>query len=385
MAHASAMVIVPKKHLGDADRATLRGHPMSKAPLSYGPFRLAKWEPNTRIILEPNPGFTGPEEWHPKLNRVIFKILPEYSTRLIELQGGKVDMMDSILPEDADTLRKENPEIRLVRRGWRSNDYIAWNMTNPLFQDVNVRKALATAADPEAMIAKLLTSETGETYARRMVGTVTPELCGVHNDDIAPIQHNLEQAKKMLTDAGWADTNGDGTLDKDGKPFQFTLATNTGNKRRADIQILFQAQMREIGVKVDLEKQESNAFFDNLRKRDYDAAVAGWSAGLFVDPSEMWMCDGDERREFNFAGYCNPEVDELIRKGLATPDPVEAAPIWKEMQTKIYEDQPYVFLWWMDEIVGIHERFENVEIDLLSRLHNLHKWEVPEDKVKYKR
>ncbi|NCG20053.1 MAG: hypothetical protein GWP91_13680 [Rhodobacterales bacterium] len=385
MAHASSMALLPKKHLADADRSTLRGHPMSKAPLSYGPWRLSKWEPNNRIVLEPNPHFSGPADWQPHLNRVIFKILPEYSTRLIELEAGNIDMMNAILVRDADRLRTEHPEINLVRRGWRSNDYVAWNLKNPLFADKAVRVALAHAIDVDKMIGKLLTSETGEVYAKRSIGTVTPALCGVHNDDVKPFGYDPEKAKTMLAEAGWTDTDGDGTLDKDGKPFAFTLSTNTGNQRRADIQILVQAQLQQIGIKADLEKAESNAFFDNLREKKFDAAVAGWSAGLFVDPSTIWHCDKEDKSyPFNFPSYCNEKVDELIEKGLHTANPKDAAPYWKEMQAEIYADQPYLFLWWMDEIVGINERFENTQIDVLSATHNLHQWEVPADKVKYK-
>lgn len=386
MAHATSLTLVPKHVLSAADRPTLRGHEMGKKPLSYGPWRLADWKPNSLIVLEPNPNFTGPADLKPKLNRVIFRILPEYSTRLIELESGKVDMMQGITVADADKLRQKNPEIRLVRRGWRSNDYIAWNLQHDIFKDVRVRRALAHAVDIDGMIAKLLTSSTGEAYARRAIGTVTPELCGVHNDDIQPFPYDPEKAKQLLAEAGWKDTNNDGILDKDGKPFEFTLSTNTGNKRRADIQVLVQAQLERIGIKVHLEKAESNAFFENMRKKRFDAAVAGWSAALFVDPTPIWHCDTEERKyEFNFVSYCNPEVDALMEKGLLTPDPAEAAPIWKEVQAKIYEDQPYLFLWWQDEIVGIHERFENTKIDVLSALNDLHDWEVPADKVKHKR
>lgn len=386
MAHASITSFVPKHKLEGADRPTLRGHAMSKKPLSYGPWRLAQWEPGNTIVLEPNPHFTGPSSENPKLNRVIFRILPEYSTRLIELKRGKIDMMQGVNVSDADGLRKEHPEIRLVRRGWRSNDYIAWNLKNPLFEDVRVRRALAHAVDIDDMIGKLLTSETGESYARRSIGTITPALCGVHNDDVTPYPYDPEKARALLAEAGWTDTNGDGILDKDGKRFEFTLSTNTGNKRRADIQILFQAQLERIGIRVNLEKQESNAFFENMRKKQYDAAVAGWSAGLFVDPTTIWSCDTEDKKyEFNFVSYCNPEVDALMNQGLRTPDPRDAAPIWKEVQAKIYEDQPYLFLWWQDEIVAIHDRFQNTKIDVLSSLNDLHQWEVPADKVKYKR
>lgn len=385
MAH-TGLGAAPKHIFGDADRATLRGNENINKPLSYGPFRLASWKPNESFVLEPNPNFTGPDEWKPKLNRVIFRIIPEYSTRLIELESGKVDWMEQILVEDADRLREEHPEINLMRRGWRSQDYVAWNLKNPLFEDKKVRHALAMALDVEGMIQKLLTSKTGESYARRSVGTITPALCGVHNNDIQPISQNVEKAKELLAGAGWTDSDGDGILDKGGKKFSFTLMTNTGNKRRSNASILIQSQLKDIGVEVNLEQIESNAFFQNLRKREYEAALSGWSAGLFVDPSPMWQCDKPEQKnEFNFTSYCSEKTDALIAKGLDTPNPKDAAPIWKEIQAQVYEDQPYAFLWWMDEIVAVHSRFENTTVDILSNLNRLHEWEVPPDKVKYKR
>ena len=396
LAHASALAVMPQHILADADRSTLRGHSFGRAPLASGPFKLARYEPNTRIVLEPNEAFTGPEEMRPNLDRVIFKILPEYSTRLIELQTGRSDYMQSINVADADLIREQNPEIRLERRGWRSMDYVAWNLQNPLFEDVRVRRALAMAVDVDDLIEKVLTSKTGESYARRATGTITPALCGVHNDDIEPLPYNAEQARELLAEAGWRDTTGDGYLDKDGNRFRFTLTTNTGNKRRADVAILIQAHLERLGIRVDIEQQESNTFFENLRRKDYDAALAGWAAGLFVDPSTIWHsdieCDEDSppdceprKYEFNFTGYSNPRADELMQQGLRTPIPEESAPLWQELQEVIYDDQPYLFLWWMDEIVGIHERFEDTTIDVQSALSNLHEWRVPPDKVKYRR
>jgi peptide/nickel transport system substrate-binding protein len=385
MSH-TGLALLPKHVFADADRATLRGNEHSNRPLSYGPWRLAKHEPNQRIILEPNPNFSGPEGFKPRLNRVIFRVIPEYATRLIELESGGIDLMENVLPADADRLRADHPELRLVRRGWRFNDYIAWNQKNPLFQDLRVRKALAMGANIDDMIAKLLTSKTGEKYARHSIGTITPALCGVHNEDVKPLPYDPAAAKKLLGEAGWRDSDGDGLVDNGGKKFEFTLNVNTGNKRRADVAVLLQANLKDIGVGVNIVPIESNTFFENLRKRDYEAALAGWSSALFVDPSTLWHCDTpDKQYAFNFTSYCNPEVDALIDQGLATPNPKDSAPIWKEVQAKIYADQPYLFLYWLDEIVAVHSRFQNTTIDILSTLNRLHEWEVPPDQVKYKR
>jgi peptide/nickel transport system substrate-binding protein len=385
IAHVS-MTVLPRHVLEKVDRATLKGAPFSKAPTVNGPWKLAKYEPAQRFVLEPNEAFTGPAEQRPRLDRVVFKVIPEYATRLLELQNGTVDMMEGIAVADADKLRKDHPNLKLVRRGWRSMDYVGWNLMNSKFSDKRVRKALALAVDVNDMIAKLLTSDSGETYGRPAIGTITPELCGVHNDAVHPLTRDLSEAKRLLAEAGWTDTNGDGIIDKDGQAFQFSLLTNTENKRRADAAIFLQSHLKDVGVRMNIEKLDFNTMTDRMKRRDFEAVLSGWSAALFIDPSNIWHSDPPGRKsEFNYVSYSNPAVDDLIARGLATPKPEEAAPIWKELQATIYEDQPYLFLWWMDEIIALDSRFSTHHINLLSRLYHLNEWEVAPDKVKYRR
>ena len=408
-AHAAVLHPAPRHVLAEADRSTLRGHAFNTSPVITGPWKVASWDRGEKIVLEHNENFTGPEEEKPRLRRIIFRILPEYATRLGDLKTGRVDMMQAILVSDADRLAKDNPEIKLYRRGWRSMDYIGWNQLDPadykakvaalkdgekidldavkphpIFGSVEMRRALAMAIDVDKLIKDLLTSEeTGEVYGRPSVGTITPELCNTHNDDIQRLPYDPSKAKAAFEAQGWTDSDGDGVLDKDGQPLAFTLMTNSGNKRRANASIIIQATLKEAGVNVTLEQLESNTFFERLRKKDYEAALSGWSAGLFVDPSVIWH-SGPEY-EFNFVSYRNADVDALIEQGLRTPDPAVSNPIWMEMQQKIYDDQPYAFLYWMDEIVGLHERFEGAKIDVGGAMRDLNEWSVPADKVKYPR
>ncbi len=407
LSHSAVLYAAPRHALEGVDRATLRGSKFNTAPVINGRWKLATWDRGERIVLEPNDKWTGPADEMPKLKRVIFRILPEYNTRLLELETGGVDMMQSILVSDADRLAKEHPEIKLYRRGWRSMDYVAWNQIDPadykakvaalgegetldldtvaphpIFGSRDVRRALAKAINVDKLIDDLLKSDTtGEVYGRPAVGTITPALCNVHNDDIKRIAFDPSAAKSELGALGWTDTDGDGILDKNGAPLRFTLMTNSGNKRRANASIIIQATLKEAGVDVQLESVESNTFFERLRKKDYEAALSGWSAGLFIDPTVIWH--SGQEYEFNFVSYKNERVDALIEAGLQEPDPAKSTPIWMEMQELIYEDQPYAFLFWMDEIVGVHERFEDPKVDVLGALRDLHTWWVPADKVKY--
>ncbi len=383
MSHVS-FAIVPKHILKDADRATLKGNKFSKEPVGDGPFKIATYEPSQRLVLEPNEKFTGPEAMKPELGRVIFRIMPDYSTRLLEMQSGTVDMMENVFPPDADELVTKNPDVRIVKRGWRGMDYVAWNLSDPKFSDKRVRQALAMSVDVDGIIGKMLTLKSGEAVARPAIGTITPELCSAYNEDVKPFPFDPAKAKAMFADAGWTDSNGDGVLDRDGKKFSFTLMTNTENKRRGEAAVRMQASFKEVGVEMNIERVEFNAMTEHLRAREFEAVLGGWSAALFVDPSDVWRSDRpDHKSEFNYTGYSNPKADELIDLGLRTPETEKAAPTWRELQAVIYDDQPYMFLWWTNELVAIDKRFENVHINVLSNFHMLYDWSVPADKVKY--
>lgn len=388
------------------DRASLRGHVInSDAPLASGPWRVASWERNAKLVLEPNPKFTGPKSYIPKLKRVIFKVIPEYANRLIELESGSVDLMEQVQVSDADKLAADHPEIQLKRRGWRGMDTVLWNTVdsadhqaqgalalarpgvkpaevkpNRIFGDRAVRRALASALDVDKLIKDLLTSQvTGAVYGRPAIGTITPSLCGAHNDNIQRFAFDPASTIEQLKALGWADTNGDGWLDKDGLPMRFTMITNTGNQRRAKAAIIIQANLKAIGADMQIEQLETNTFFERLRSRDFDAALSGWSAGLLVDPGHFWA----PHSEFNFTSYHNPRVDELIATGMSEPDYEKAKPLWHELQQTIYDDQPYAFLYWMDEIVAVNGRFQNAAIDISSPYRKLYQWSVAVDKVKY--
>jgi peptide/nickel transport system substrate-binding protein len=438
VAHAAVLSPAPKHILKDADRSTLRGNDFNVNPVVSGRWKVAKWDRGQKIVLEPNENWSGPADEKPKLKRVIFKILPEYATRLVELETGAVDLAEGIQIADADRLAKEHPEIKLYRRGWRFMDYIGWNnidpadfkaksdaandviaaankkidamglsedeakakkievaeankvdlwdvKPHPLFGDPRVRRALTKAINIDKLVADLLTSEvTGEKYGRPAVSTITPELCKTDGElQIKRLPYDIAMAKAELAAVGWTDSDGDGILDKDGKKFSFTLQTNSENARRAKSAIIVQANLKDIGVDMQIERIEFNTFSEKHRKKDFDATLGGWSAGLFVDPTVIWHSGVDY--QFNFVSYQNKEVDALMEKGLREPNPDLSNPIWIEMQAKVYEDQPYTFLFWRDDIVALSARFEDAEINVQSPYGHLHRWNVPADKVKYKR
>ncbi len=361
--------LLPAHLYRDADRKNLRRHPLGEHPVGAGPYRLERWERNQELVLSANPDVTLTDP--PYIERVVFRIIPEYTTRLTELILGRVDVMDGIEVEDVARLRRENPEIRILPRGWRWMDYVAWNSRDPLFADPKVRRALTMCIDRDLLIEVLLTGG-GQSVGRPAVGTVSPELCGACNEAIEPLPHDPRAALALLNDLGWKDSDGDGVLDKDGTPFSFTLKTNAGNPRREQACVLIQSQLKEVGIDAQLALLEGMVLFEQMRNKDFQAALGGWSAALYVDPRAFWH-SGDEY-VFNFTSYSNSAVDELIARGEGETDIEAANAIWHELQELIYEDQPYTFLYWINNLMAIHQRFEGVEANLLTPFYGLQRW-----------
>lgn len=381
MAHAG-FNISPKHWLEKADRKSLLSHEIHKQKaVGHGPFRFLSWTPKQSITIVRNKNCRNYPV--PYLRRITFKIIPEYQTRLTELKKGDIDMMDAIQEKDI-AEAKTWGHIKLYERGYRFLDYVAWNINNPLFAERDARRALTMSIDINRIIKNILSFD-GKVYGTQAFSTFTPELKDFRVDDVKFLAHDPAKAKAMLATLGWTDTDGDGILDKDGKKFEFVLLTNAGNPRRADACVLIQEDLKKIGVKCNLEQREGVTFFDMLSKKDYEAALAGWSAGLFPDPSDVWgSATETEKRIFNFTGYSNAEVDALIKRGLRTADIAEEASCWKQLQKLIYEDQPYTFLYWKTSTVPLHKRFQDYKPNVLSVMHGIENVWVPKGEHKSK-
>jgi peptide/nickel transport system substrate-binding protein len=380
------VVILPEHLLGSVEPGALRDHPFNRAPVLNGAWRVKAWEPDAWIRLEPAPAGTVPPDLTPRLDDLVFEVVPEYGTRLLALKAGNLDLMADVRVADADTLASEHPELRLHRRGPRSLVYVGWNhwvpgsersQPHPLFADRALRHALAQVVDVDRIIGDLFTSASdGERYARRAVGAITPALAQTYPPDLEPIGHDPAAAQRTLDALGWVDTDGDGVREKDGQPLRFELLTRATTKPRAQAAVYLQADLAAAGVQLDIISLERGAYFERLFAGDFDAVLGGWTASMYVDPAPLWHSKPDAR--FNFIGYANPAVDAAIARGQAA-EGAERAAAHRDMQRLIHQDQPYLFLYWADEIVAVHSRFEDVRIDLSAPWRDLHRWHVAPD------
>jgi peptide/nickel transport system substrate-binding protein len=369
----SAIEAFPAHILSQVDRSQIRMHPFNRDPLGCGPFRLKRWVSQQLVELVPN------EKYYlgrPYLDRVIFRIIPDQTSLLTQLETGEIDLMEQIPPRDVARIQKNNPDVKIYTTSGRSYTYIGWNNRHPLFQSAKVRRALTMAIDIDDIIESLLYG-----YGKRCLGPIPPILEWAFHQDIEPICYDPQGARRLLADEGWTDSDGDGWLDRNGRRFEFTMKTNLGNREREDAVVIIQNDLEQIGIKVIPKIVEWTVFLDQVHQHDFEAYLSGWRARMSVDPTSVWHSKSVD--ELNYVYYSNPEVDRLIERGREIMSREEARPVWLKFQELIYQDQPYTFLFWRDQVIGIHRRFQDCHPIPLSIYYHLENWWVPKGERKY--
>src|SRR5262245_11222713 len=171
--------LVPKHLLEKADRKTIRGHAYGKAPVGTGPFKFGHWKPGEEVVLERNPQSKGRRV--PLLDRVIVRQVPEPAAQIAAIRAGEADMLETIVESDVEAIL-ETGDYRILSRGRRALEFVAWNSRLPLFSDREVRRALTMAID-RRLLLETLSSAGGVVYGQPAIGTVSPVLCKAYASD----------------------------------------------------------------------------------------------------------------------------------------------------------------------------------------------------------
>jgi len=367
------MGIIPKHLFEGEDINTTE---LNRNPVGTGPYRFISWRPDDRIILEANPDYF---EGEPKISRVVYKIIPDQAVQFMELKRGSVDWMsptpDQWVSEEGS--EKFGGKFNMYRYPSFQYGYMAFNLSNELFSDLRVRKAISYAIDKNALIDAVL-----QGLGREATGPYPPT-SWAYNPDVKDDGYNPEKADKLLESAGWR-KNSSGVLEKNGREFAFTLMTNQGNTMRAMSCEIIQDQLKKIGMDVNVRIQEWSSFIHQyVDRRDFDAILLGWSLAVDPDQYSLWHSSQQGEGEYNFTGYSNSEVDRLLEEGRSVFDLKERQRIYRRIHEIIAGDKPYLFLYVPDSRSVIHNRFRGITLEKSGITHNFTDWYVPDDLRKY--
>jgi peptide/nickel transport system substrate-binding protein len=330
-----------------------------------GAFRLAGWEPQQRLVLERAPLYF--EAGLPRLDRVELRVVPLRQNRLAELEGGGADFVTQL---DVAEARRLAPRRDLVvRQFWhRQYDYLAWNLRRPQFADAAVRRALTAAIDRQALIDTL--------WDGRARIASSPILTSVwaHDAALEPWPYDPAAAIAALAGAGWRAGDG-GSLERVGRPFEFELLANAGNRVHCDAAVLIQEQLARVGVVARVRRLDFHSLVDRLDTGDFDAALGSWGIDTSLDLGYAFhsaaITDG-----YNSGAYSNPEVDALIDAAREADDLERRRQLLVALQRALHLDQPYTFLWEPPRFDAHSRRLRGVQSNPLSSLYRLREWSL---------
>jgi peptide/nickel transport system substrate-binding protein len=370
------MGVIPKHLLDGQDLNTTQ---FLRQPVGHGPYKFVRWKTGELIELAANPDYF---EHRPHIDRFLFRIIPDQATMFLELLTQGIDL-SSLTPLQytrqtaTEFVSRAYKKFRYPSFGFT---YIGYNLQDPRFSDVRVRRAIDRAVDKQAILDGVL-------FGLGKVATGPyPEESWAFNLGVRPAPPDAETAKALLREAGWEDRDGDGWLDKNGQPFHFTLMTNQGNEVRQQVAEIVQQQLRGIGIDVRVRILEWSTFVhEYIDKRRFEAVLLAWNLSRDPDIYDLFHSSKTKEGEYNFGGYANPEVDRLLIEGRRVFGQAERTRIYHEIHRLLAEDQPYTFLYVADSLPIVSSRFRNVIATPIGIGYNMIDWYVPRNEQRYKR
>ena len=325
-----------------------------------GPFKLERWEKNRRIVLRRNDSYFGREYGAaPALAGRIFEVIQLPSTRLQALTAGRLDQLG--LSAEQWVRQQDSPlfgsgKFRRFKYPALAYSYIGYNQQSPLFRDRRVRQALTMLVDRERIIRDIMHG-----LAIPIKGPFPP--ASQYSDpELEPWPYDPARAKRLLAEAGWRDTDGDGILEKDGRKFSFTMLQVANHPTQTRMFPLLKESFGAAGIEMKIQSLEWSVYLERLEKRSYDACSLGWTTSFDPDPYQVWHSQGIAPPGSNHIGYANPELDALIEELRATFDMDKRIAVARRIERIIHEDQPYTFLYAPYSLVAVSAKYDNVRL-----------------------
>ncbi|HXC03673.1 MAG TPA: ABC transporter substrate-binding protein, partial [Bacteroidia bacterium] len=334
-----------------------------------GPYHLENWIPHQRLILKKKNKYWGDSlaEKAPYLaawpDELDFSTISDYSGSVVALKAGNLDVIYSIKPKDFVELQKNTDITRkfnIYTPPSLSYTYIGMNTHSKLFSGKRTRQAFAHLADVDRYIQTVYYG-----LAQRIIGPVHPTNRS-YNTDLAVYDYNIEQAKAMLAEDGWSDSNGDGILDKviDGvhTEFKVKMTINSESELRKSIALMFQESARKAGIEVTLEAQEWNTFLGNLKKHNRDLFISAWvQTPIDNDLKQILHSSSASAGGDNYVNFTNPRLDSLIDAIRVELNDDKRALLFKKAQVILHEECPFIYLFAPTERIAIVKKYTNAE------------------------
>jgi len=301
-----------------------------------GPYKLVKREQGKEIVVTRREDYWREK---PHIQTVVFKVIADHGSAWNALKLGLID--ETIISSDNWLRERANPAVTSIvdfKQFYTLNyNFIAWNNRSPILSDKRVRRALAMCVPTEPVIRSVYHGT-----ARAISGPFTPDEYA-YNPSVPLIGFDLAEAKRILESAGWVDRDADGVLDKDGKKFELELLIMPGSSATNQFTQIVQAEMKKVGVAIEIRAMDSAALMQQVRAGNFDSAYLGWELDADPDPHSLFHSSQFPPKGQNFVYYSNPEADRLIEYARRELDPTRRKAMYWRLHELLAEDQPYTW------------------------------------------
>jgi peptide/nickel transport system substrate-binding protein len=310
-------------------------------PVGSGAYKFVRYVPDSEVVLERNENYYGKK---PILSRFVFKIIPETIVRALELRKGSVDIALDVLTPDLVEALRGNKNLEVLLAPGTNYQYIAFNLEDPLFSDLRVRKAIAHAIDRDKIIKFLWRGQ-----AEAAPGIIPPNNWS-YAGDVATYAYDPARARELLREAGRENLS-------------FTYRTSTDDTGRL-IAAVLQQQLREVGIQMDIRSNEFATFYADVVKGNFQMYSLRWIGGNndpdilnLVFHSMMVPPNGANRGR-----YANAEVDRLIDFARREVDTEKRKTAYQRIQRIVAEELPYVSLFYVDNVAVYNKRIGGMKL-----------------------
>ncbi len=374
------MPIMPEHIWREIAPSAWRGSEPAKHPIGSGQFRFVRWIPRAAVeIVADTANYRG----SPKLSRVIWSIAPDFNTAVTRFLSGETDFFEQLRPENLAEVAK-HPELRTKQYRGLSYIFAQFNLRDPanhsrphpILGNRELRRALTMATDRATIVRSVYDS-----LALPALGP-TVRAYPTTDPNLPQIPFDLTRARQILDSLGWRDANGDGVRERNGRPLQFSLAVPSTSKPRVRLAVLIQEQLRQAGVKVDVEQLDFPVLIERERKRAFDAAIGQWN----TQPSPgsvrgSWGTVGSRASSgTNYSSYENPVFDAYVDSALTSFDPSTRKAYFTKAYETIIQDAPAIWLAEPLLTVGYHSRLQLAPLRSDAWWAHIPEWWIPADR-----
>ena len=360
---------------GTLDNAEWNNNPT----VGCGPYNFAEWESGSFARFVRNDNFYDTPA---KIDEIFIRFVPDDTAQTNALVAGDADLGLFVPYSETPKLKEAGLEIMVEPSGYNEGIFFQVNdeFSHPAMLDVNVRKAIAMAINRDAF---------NEDVNLGVVKTPASfwDALPYYNDPAPePYPFDPEAAKQLLDEAGWVDSNGDGTRDKDGVEFVIQHGATTREVRQ-EFQAVAQQQLADVGIKLEILNYDSDLFFSSYADQgptysgELDLQEWSDSPSGFPDPDiYYWLCSEIPTAEnpsgSNSFFLCDEELDALIQKQATQLDPVERQETISQINQIFYDKVYWLGLWQDPDVWAVGPRLANVKFSGVTPFYNITEWDI---------